>query len=238
MSRLPWRCQSRARLVAARSSNVLASCRRDLQGLAQERLRFLDRIAVHVEENLGPQPVELRIVEVLSLLLGLRDTESERAQSVVVAPDLPEALGELAEVRRRPDPASDLSQLDHRLLHLRDARLALPRFDPRPASQNPPQSQPERKPELLGETHKFSGAFPRSAELAALEMDNSSKQESVRQAERMFHALRQCHRRLAQRQRPVGMATVHVTPGRIRVSADATVKSQRVRQRPMRAGIV
>jgi hypothetical protein len=30
----------------------------DLQGLAEERLRLLDRIAVCVEENLCPQPVE------------------------------------------------------------------------------------------------------------------------------------------------------------------------------------
>src|SRR5436190_21667061 len=63
----------------------------DLQGLVEERLRLLDRIAVHVEENLGPQPVELGIVPVLSLLLGLREAESERAQGVVVARDLPEA---------------------------------------------------------------------------------------------------------------------------------------------------
>jgi len=52
----------------------------DLQGLAEERLRLLDRIPVHVEENLGPQPVELGIVVVLSLLLGLRDAESLFAQ--------------------------------------------------------------------------------------------------------------------------------------------------------------
>jgi hypothetical protein len=87
---LPWRCQSRARLVAVRSSNVLASSPGDLQGLAEERLRLLDRIAVGVEENLCPQPVELGIVEVLSLLLGSRGAESERAQGLVVAPDLPE----------------------------------------------------------------------------------------------------------------------------------------------------
>src|SRR5437667_6938813 len=35
----------------------------DLQGLAEERLRLLDRIAVDVEENLGPQPVQLGLVE-------------------------------------------------------------------------------------------------------------------------------------------------------------------------------
>ena len=38
----------------------------DLQGMVEER-RLLDRVAVHVEENLCPQPVELGIVEVLSL---------------------------------------------------------------------------------------------------------------------------------------------------------------------------
>jgi len=53
----------------------------DLQGLAQERLRLLDRIAVHVQKNLGPQPVQLGIVEALSLLLGLRDAEAERASA-------------------------------------------------------------------------------------------------------------------------------------------------------------
>src|SRR3990172_5456241 len=42
----------------------------DLQGLAEERLRLLDRIAVGVEKNLCPQPVELSIVVVLALLLG------------------------------------------------------------------------------------------------------------------------------------------------------------------------
>ncbi len=69
-------------------------------------------------------------------------------------------------------------------------------------------------------------------------MDNSSLEESVRQTERMFHALRQRHRLLAHSQRPVGMAKVHVTPGRKRVGADATIESHRVRQRPMLAGIV
>src|SRR6266480_3958746 len=72
----------------------------DLEGLAQERLRLLDRIPVGVEENLRAQPVELGIVVVLSLLLGLRDAESERAQGLVVAPDLPEALGEQEEAQR------------------------------------------------------------------------------------------------------------------------------------------
>src|SRR6202158_1173091 len=65
----------------------------DLQGLAEERLRLLDRIPVRVEENLGSQPVELGIVVVLALALGARDAESERAQGLVVAPDLPEAIG-------------------------------------------------------------------------------------------------------------------------------------------------
>jgi hypothetical protein len=69
----------------------------DLQGLAEEHLRLLRHIAVCVEENLCPQPVELGIVVVLALLLGLREAESERAQGVVVAPDLPEALGEQEE---------------------------------------------------------------------------------------------------------------------------------------------
>ena len=100
-------------------------------------------------------------------MLGLREAESERAQGVVVAPDLAEALGERAEDLRRSEPGPDLSQIAHRLLHLRDARLALPRFDPRPAAQNPSHSQVHRKPEPLGETHGFFGAFPRPVELAA-----------------------------------------------------------------------
>ena len=78
----------------------------DLQGLAEERLRRLDRIPVHVEENLGPQPVQLGIVEVLSLLLGLRDAERERAQSLVVAPDPPEHFGAHRQALRRFEPAS------------------------------------------------------------------------------------------------------------------------------------
>ena len=43
---------------------------------------------LRVEENRCPQPLELGIVEVLSLALGLGNAESERAQSVVAAPDL------------------------------------------------------------------------------------------------------------------------------------------------------
>lgn len=97
-----------------------------------------------------------------------------------MASDLPEALSEVAENPGRSDPAPDPSQLDHRLLHLRDARLALPRFGPRKASKEPSRSQVIRKPEPLGETHDFFGAFPRPIELAALAMDNSSIQESVR----------------------------------------------------------
>src|SRR5438034_2369755 len=58
----------------------------DLQGLAEERLRLLDRVAVHVEENLGPQPVQLGVVVVLALLPGLRNAESEYAEGLVVAP--------------------------------------------------------------------------------------------------------------------------------------------------------
>jgi hypothetical protein len=34
----------------------------DLQGLAEERLRLFDRVPVPVEENLGPQSVELGVV--------------------------------------------------------------------------------------------------------------------------------------------------------------------------------
>src|SRR5271157_1229456 len=71
---------------------LLSLC--NLDRLAEKRLRLRGGIAVFVEENLGPQPVELGIPEVLSLLLGLRDAKSERAQSVVVAPDLSETLGE------------------------------------------------------------------------------------------------------------------------------------------------
>ncbi len=150
----------------------------DLQGLVEERLRLRGRIGVHVEENLRPQPVQLGIVVVLSLLLGSCDAEGERAQGVVVAPDLPEALGEQDEELGRSEPAPVCSQLAHRLLHLRDARLALPRFDPREASQEPPQSQVQRKPELLGETHEFFGAFPRPVELAALDMDNPARKRA------------------------------------------------------------
>jgi hypothetical protein len=156
--------------------------------------------------------VELGIVVVLPLLLGLRDAECE--------------------------PVPDPSQLDQCLLHFRDARRALPRFDSRPATHNPSHSQPERKPEPLGENHDFFGVFPCPVELAALDMDNSTTEESDSQTERMFHALRQCHRRLAHNQCPVGMAKVHVTQDRIRVGVDARIESHRVRQRPMLAGIV
>jgi hypothetical protein len=126
------------------------------------------------------------------------------------------------------DPAPDPSQLAQRLLHLRDARLALSRFGPRPASHNSSRSHVERKPELLGETYDFFGAFPRPVELAALEVDKSSKDERVRQTGRMFHALRQRHRLVALGQRPIGMAKAHVTPGRIRVGVDAGIEYHRV----------
>jgi hypothetical protein len=43
----------------------------DLQRLAEERLRLLDRVGIPVEENLGPQAVELSVVEVRTLLLGV-----------------------------------------------------------------------------------------------------------------------------------------------------------------------
>jgi len=81
----------------------------DLQGLAEERLRLRGGIAVQVEENFGVQPVELGIVEVLSLLLGLCDAASECAQGLVVAPDPPEACGERAEESGRPEPGPDRS---------------------------------------------------------------------------------------------------------------------------------
>jgi hypothetical protein len=60
----------------------------------------------------------------LSALLGLCEAESERTQGLVVASDLPEALGEHPEEPGRSHPGPDLSQLDHRLRHLREARLA------------------------------------------------------------------------------------------------------------------
>ena len=69
-------------------------------------------------------------------------------------------------------------------------------------------------------------------------MANSSKEQSERETERMFHALRQRHRRLAQRQRPVGMAKVRVTRRRIRAGTGAKIDSHRVRQRSMLAWIV
>ncbi len=134
--------------------------------------------------------------------------------------------------------ALDPRRLAHRLLHLREARLALPRFALRPATQKHPPGKVQRKPELLGESPHFSDAFPRPVELAALDMDNSTPEESVRKTERMFHALGQCYGRLAQSQRPVGMANVQVTQGRMVAEDDATIESHRVRQRPMRAGIV
>ncbi len=174
----------------------------------------------------------------LALALGLRDPESERAQGVVVAPDLPEAFGKHAEKLRRSEPGPDPSQLDQRLLHLREARLTIPRFDARKASRNPPHCQVQRKPKLLGETHGFLVAFPHPVELTALAMDTSAIEESVRQTERMFHALRQRHRLLAYDQRPVGMAKVHVTPGRTPVGTGAAVVSHRVRQRPVLDWIV
>jgi hypothetical protein len=60
---------------------------------------------------------------VLCLLVGLCEAESDRAQCVVVAPDLPEAIGQREEDLRRCNPAPDPSQIDEPLLHLRDARL-------------------------------------------------------------------------------------------------------------------
>src|SRR5262249_13951138 len=119
----------------------------------------------------------------------------------------------------------------------RTPRPASSRFAPRQPTQNASPSQVQWKPELLGENQRLSGAFQRPLDLAALEVDNSSDVESARQTERMLHALRQCHR-LAHSQRPVGMAKVEVTPGRKRVGADTTSESHRVRQGPMRAGII
>jgi hypothetical protein len=75
---------------------------RDLQRLVAKRLRLLDRSGVHVGENLCPQPVELGIVVVLSLLLGLRDAESERAQGDVVARDLRSTRPLPTSTRRAP----------------------------------------------------------------------------------------------------------------------------------------
>ena len=46
-------------------------------------------------------------------------------------------------------------------------------------------------------------------------MDKSLEEKSDRQTERMLHALRERHRLLAQCERPVGMAKVRVTLGRI-----------------------
>ena len=69
-------------------------------------------------------------------------------------------------------------------------------------------------------------------------MDKSSLAESSRQTDRMFHALRQRQRLLDLSQRPVGMAKVEVTHGRVHVGEDANIGSQRVCQRPMLAGIV
>jgi hypothetical protein len=59
------------------------------------------------------------------------------AQGAIVAPDLPEAPGEHRDVEWGSEPGPDLSHLGQRLLHLSDARLALPRFDPRPSLENP-----------------------------------------------------------------------------------------------------
>ena len=200
--------------MAARSSKSLFSCRRAISRDWPKSASASSTASVLVEEDLCAQPVELGIDVVRVLALGSRETESERAQGLVVAADLPEAIGEQSEEPGRSDPAADLRQLDQRLLHLRDARLALPRFDPRTASKILPRSHEQRKPERLGETHELAGEFPRPVGLAALEMDESRMEESIRQTERMFHALRQRHRRLAQSQRPVGMAKVEVTPGR------------------------
>ena len=88
----------------------------------------------------------------LSLLLGLPDAACERAQGFVVPPDPAKALGEFSEEPGRCNPATDPSQVGQTLLHLRDARLALARFDPREPLHPPSQSQPERKSVLLGET--------------------------------------------------------------------------------------
>ncbi len=62
--------------------------------------------------------MELGIVVVLALLVGLRDAECERGQCILVASDLPEALGQHRKELRRLDPDPDLSQPAQRLLHL------------------------------------------------------------------------------------------------------------------------
>jgi len=95
----------------------------DLERLAEERIRFLERVPFHNEENLGPQPVELGIVEVLSQSLRARDAGSERAHGIVVAPGLPEALsGHREPLRRSSIRRGRRQSLDGR----RGARLALP----------------------------------------------------------------------------------------------------------------
>src|SRR5215469_4200202 len=69
-------------------------------------------------------------------------------------------------------------------------------------------------------------------------MDKSLEEKSDRQTERMLHALRERHRLLAQCERPVGMAKVRVTLGRLPKGHGATVISHRVRQRHVCAGII
>lgn len=102
----------------------------------------------------------------------------------------------------------------------------------------PSHSQVPREPEPFAQTDELFGAFPHLVEVAALEMDSSTLKECVRQRGRVFHASRQRHRRLAQCQRPVGIAQIRVTDGRIPVGADATVVSNGVRQRPMLLRVV
>jgi hypothetical protein len=137
------------------------------------------------------------------LFLAARDAASQRTQDLVVALNLREAFGEPEEELGRSGPAPDPCQLDRRLLHLREARLALPRFHPRPASQEPSRSQVQRKPEPLGETHKFSSAFLRPVEFAALEVDDSSLNECGRQGEQKHEILRHFQRH--PRHRPPGL---------------------------------
>ena len=89
------------------------------------------------------------------------------------------------------DRASDPSQVELRLLDLLDACRGIPRLDPRPASESPPESQIGREPELFGDRHDLFSAFLRPVQLATLEVDGSSEEERVRQTKLMSQPSRQ-----------------------------------------------
>ena len=182
--------------MAARSSKSLASCRRATsRAWTNCGLRVLGRILVFVEEDFSPQPVELGVDVVLARCISAcAKPRSSRPRASSWRPTFQRAVGEHEEEGGRPEPVADARQVDHRLLHLRHARLARPRFDPRDTSEERSYSQPERKPELLGEAHELSASVPPSGRARHARNGRHRLEEGERQRERMIQSPRQRHR--------------------------------------------